>query len=101
MLWCACIEMIQKGVHKTKDGIIEIAKLRDCMNNTKQATKRSPEELGELFDLKLKERRQKFEEHIHNNFDKIDPKTKRVWKQMLEGGGLDKYSVEILKNALS
>ncbi len=99
-LWCACIELLQKGLHGTKEGIIEIARLRDCMNNTKQVTKRSPEELGEVFEEKLKERRQKWLNLIHNNYSTVDPKTKRNWKKILTED-LDPYSAEILKKAIN
>ncbi|MBT4596538.1 MAG: hypothetical protein HOC95_01045 [Candidatus Diapherotrites archaeon] len=101
MLWCNCISLIQKAVHGTKEGIIEIARLRDCMNNTKQATKRSPEELGELFEEKLIERRQKWLTFIHNNYSKIYPKTINSWKLLLQDDTIDDYSKEVLKLAIT
>lgn len=101
MLWAQCVKMLQNELHRTKNGIIEIARLRDCMNNTIHATKRTPEELGGLFEKKLIERRQKWLEFIHNNYSSIDPKTKRNWKEMLKDENLDEYSKEILKMAIN
>jgi hypothetical protein len=100
MLWNNCLKMLQKGLHKTKEGIIEIARLRDCMNNTTQATKHSPEELGKIFEEKLKERRNKWLKLIHNKYSAIDPKTKRNWKKLLQEN-LDSYSKEILQQTIS
>jgi hypothetical protein len=99
-LWCACIELLQNGAHHTKDGVIEIARLRDCMNNTKQSSKRSPEELGELFEEKLKARRQNWLSLIHNNYSCISPNTINSWKKLLQDN-LDPYSKEILKQAIA
>lgn len=101
MLWAQCVKMIQNKLHTTSKGIIEIARLRDCMNNTIQASKRSPEELGELFEKKLKERRNKWLNFIHNNYSRIDAKTKKNWKEMLQDKDLDEYSRETLKMAIT
>ena len=99
MLWCECIKLLQNGLHKTKEGIIEIARLRDCMNNTLQSTKRSPEELGKVFEEKLIRRRQKWLQLIHNNYSSISSSTKRNWEKLLQDN-LDPYSNEVLRQAI-
>jgi len=100
-LWCRGIDLLQRGVHHTKEGVIEIARLRSCMNNTYNGTRKSPEELGEIFQEKLKERRQKWLTFIHNNYSGIGPKTKRNWKKLLQDKEIDEYSKECLKIAIN
>lgn len=51
-LWCQCIELIAQGKHKTKEGILEICRLRDQMNFRPTKGKWSLEEVQRILEEK-------------------------------------------------
>jgi len=50
--WCKCLELIAKGTHLTKEGLLELCGLRDQMNFRKTKNKWTTEEIRKILDEK-------------------------------------------------
>ncbi len=86
-LWCKCLQIIDSGNHLSKEGILEICKIRDQMNYLKTKNKRSTIEIKKILELKplhlISHFDEKQEKLIHNkNFNQ------KTWLASKQGNHL-------------
>jgi hypothetical protein len=84
--WSKCLDIIEKGDHLTKEGILEICSLRDQMNFRKTKNKWTTEEVRKILEEKPLHQSAFFDANqqslIHNNIeDKTDLKEWLTLKQ--------------------
>ncbi|HIH32883.1 MAG TPA: hypothetical protein HA227_01390 [Candidatus Diapherotrites archaeon] len=68
--WCKCLEIIQKGQHLTKKGLLEICTIRDQMNTRKNKNTRTFEMVKDILEKNPEhiEAHQNQTNLVHNTF---------------------------------
>ncbi len=67
LLWCKCLEIVENKQHLTREGLLEICRLRDQMNSRKNKTKRT----SEIIQRILEQNPEHIAAHVDKNQSKL------------------------------